>query len=319
MSLAAINAVWKCSRAKGSGLLVLLAVADYAHDDGRDAWMKLSTLAAKSRMTERGVLQVLSRLKRDGEVEIEQNETGRTVTGGYRPRRFIHVLCALDPEKFSGAEPEKISGAAAENPKSFQVKPEKISGKTRTGKHQEPERRRFAYKEDPSGNCQEHKRRVCVGHRPHPLDEPAAMTPAAIALFDELWAVYPDKTSRVGALRAWHALQPTEELARFIVEHVKVRVAAGWGRALPGVFQARPPFLARFLDERRWQEHYQPPRLIPGPARAAVEGQLVMRSCQACGHVLEGRVVNGVDVYPPCPQCAPAGQASDQGHARRVM
>ncbi len=323
MSVAAVARVWERSKAKGSELLVLLAIADYAHDDGRDAWPTVEKLAAKSRMSERAVYDVLDRLKAMNELGIEKNQAGRTVRGGYRPRQFMHVLCCGgEPAESAGSSPKRnLKKLQAEPAESAGSDPAETAGGTCSPPHDEPADSSNSNKEDPLVIRQQPlPGRVCVGRNAHPLDEPAVIGPAAVALFDELWNVYPDKTNRVGALRAWHALQPTEELARFVIAHVKVRVAAGWGRELSGVFQPRPPFLARFLDERRWQEQYRPPRLVkPTTTSAAVEGQLVMRSCRTCGVVVEGHVVNGVEVYAACPRCASAGLTSDQEHARSVM
>jgi Helix-turn-helix domain len=74
MSIQLINAVWKCSKQKKSGaLVVLLAVADYANPDGI-AWPAVATLARKARMSKRNLQRWLSSLQRDGELEIFRNE-----------------------------------------------------------------------------------------------------------------------------------------------------------------------------------------------------------------------------------------------------
>ena len=106
MSVRAVARVWELSTAKGGELLVLLAIADYAEDDGRHAWPTVLKLAAKSRMSERGVRDVLRRLEHLGELAIEKNTTGRRVRDGHRPRAFMHVLCCAD-------QPAKIAGESS--------------------------------------------------------------------------------------------------------------------------------------------------------------------------------------------------------------
>jgi hypothetical protein len=54
--------VWEHSRHKGSALLLLLAIADHAHDDGSGAWPSVAHLARKVRMSERQVQRVLRTL-----------------------------------------------------------------------------------------------------------------------------------------------------------------------------------------------------------------------------------------------------------------
>jgi hypothetical protein len=51
--------VWEHSRHKGSALLLLLAIADHAHDDGSGAWPSVAHLARKVRMSERQVQRLI--------------------------------------------------------------------------------------------------------------------------------------------------------------------------------------------------------------------------------------------------------------------
>jgi helix-turn-helix protein len=77
MSIELTNAVWKRSRQKKSGaLVVLLAIADYANADGI-AWPAVPTLARKARMSKRNVQRWLSALQRDGELKVLRNEGRR--------------------------------------------------------------------------------------------------------------------------------------------------------------------------------------------------------------------------------------------------
>lgn len=70
MSIALMSAIWKASPAKGSGLLLLLAIADFANDDGV-AYPAIATLAAKTRLSERNVQYLLRQLEEEGELRTE--------------------------------------------------------------------------------------------------------------------------------------------------------------------------------------------------------------------------------------------------------
>jgi hypothetical protein len=83
MSIEAIDAVWKFSRQKKSGaLLVLLAVADHINKEGI-AWPAVSTLALKVRMSKRNVQRWLCELQKAGELEVHKNQ-GRRGSNIYR-------------------------------------------------------------------------------------------------------------------------------------------------------------------------------------------------------------------------------------------
>ena len=85
MSIEATNAVWKSSRQKKSGaLVVLLAIADYINTEG-NAWPAVSTLAQKVRMSKRNVQRWLRALVNAGELEIHKNQ-GRRGSNIYRIR-----------------------------------------------------------------------------------------------------------------------------------------------------------------------------------------------------------------------------------------
>jgi hypothetical protein len=72
MSIKCMDRVWSHSRSKGSALLLLLAIADHAHDDGTGAWPSQETLARKTRMSVRQVRRLLDLLAAGGELTIEE-------------------------------------------------------------------------------------------------------------------------------------------------------------------------------------------------------------------------------------------------------
>ena len=78
MSIRVMTSVWDDLRTQAhSELLVLLALADWANDDGY-CWPTISALATKARLSERAVQQILGRLTATGRI--------RRIQGGGRGR-----------------------------------------------------------------------------------------------------------------------------------------------------------------------------------------------------------------------------------------
>lgn len=77
MSLRAIVAVFEHSKSRLGDRLVLLALADYAHDTGANAYPSIDTLAEKALVDRRTVQRSLAELQRLGEVK----QTGTTSRG----------------------------------------------------------------------------------------------------------------------------------------------------------------------------------------------------------------------------------------------
>lgn len=69
MSIAASRIVWERSKASGSALVVLLALADHANDD-LEAWPAQSTLARLAKITDRQVRAILADLVAAGDIEV---------------------------------------------------------------------------------------------------------------------------------------------------------------------------------------------------------------------------------------------------------
>lgn len=77
MSLRAILAVLELSEARLAHRLVMVALADYAHDDGTNAFPSVPTIARKARVDERTVQRALRELEEAGELRA----TGKTRSG----------------------------------------------------------------------------------------------------------------------------------------------------------------------------------------------------------------------------------------------
>lgn len=72
MAIAVMSAVWEESSLGGTELLLLLAIADYANQDGT-AYPSVPTLANKIRMSERNTHYLLKKIVEAGELDIERN------------------------------------------------------------------------------------------------------------------------------------------------------------------------------------------------------------------------------------------------------
>ena len=75
MSIEIMSYIWKNGPQNQSETIVLLALADYANDEG-ECWPSINGLMQKSRLSERGVQQILRRLEGQGWLEIKYG-TGR--------------------------------------------------------------------------------------------------------------------------------------------------------------------------------------------------------------------------------------------------
>jgi hypothetical protein len=83
MSIRIMSRVWAEAPYAGSRLLVLLALADWANEEGI-CWPSLLTIANKTRLGSRQVNNILRRLLADQAISIEKAGGGRGVVNHYR-------------------------------------------------------------------------------------------------------------------------------------------------------------------------------------------------------------------------------------------
>jgi hypothetical protein len=72
VSIFVTSQVWKNAPVKGSDLLVLLALSDFANDDGI-CWPAMATIADKARISERSAQRACRAMAESGLIEIEEN------------------------------------------------------------------------------------------------------------------------------------------------------------------------------------------------------------------------------------------------------
>lgn len=109
MSIRVMSRVWDSSHQEGGRLLVLLALADWADDDGK-CWPKLSQLATKARMSVRTAQRALLDLEEEGEIE-------RTGTGGRGQACTYRVLSGKGDSLSPITEPERVTSQARKGDK----------------------------------------------------------------------------------------------------------------------------------------------------------------------------------------------------------
>lgn len=81
MSWQATKAVWKHTQQTGYGKLLMLALAEYANENGR-CWPSVETLATKIDVKPRSIKRLISQAEEAGELKIERN-IGRGNTNEY--------------------------------------------------------------------------------------------------------------------------------------------------------------------------------------------------------------------------------------------
>jgi hypothetical protein len=130
--------VWEHSKAKGSALLLLLALADFADSDHAQCWPAVQRLAFMIRMSERNTQYLLRKLAADGHIAIKLRGSPRK-TNLYQVLRPWCKDCAVQTTE--GATGRTGDGAKvfAPDPKSSEPKPEKRENARACGEGEKPQ------------------------------------------------------------------------------------------------------------------------------------------------------------------------------------
>lgn len=131
MSVRTMARVWEFSKNKGNDLLMLLAIADFADDDGK-AYPSVPTLAEKCRMKPRNASTILAALRVSGELEVRLNE-------GPRGANMYRIVLSAQPLQIR-AGVQKRAGVqdCASTPAETRTKPLHVSAYEPSLNHQEP-------------------------------------------------------------------------------------------------------------------------------------------------------------------------------------
>lgn len=105
MSIRVMSKVWELAPFTEGTLLALLALADWADDDGM-CWPKVDQLAVKARLTRSGTQYCLRRLIEEGAVVVEKESLGPG-----KPRVFRIGAQYLSPSYEKGAQQNDKRGS----------------------------------------------------------------------------------------------------------------------------------------------------------------------------------------------------------------
>jgi hypothetical protein len=218
-----MNYVWQHSQQSGGALLVLLAIADHASDDGGNAWPSLPTLALKARLSERQVVNVLHQLEGAGEIVVDRGR-GRGQVNHYR------VVLRETGNSFS--ENNSLKGKheiRAEKVKS--ATPKKVKSATEKVKPISPEP---SIEPSMGGN--------------RPKEPPSHAREERFARF---WMAYPRKDKKREA-REWFARhRPDDATIDLMIDAIARQAQSAQWQKEGGRFIPMP---SSWLNDRRWED-----------------------------------------------------------------
>lgn len=226
MSVKVMARVWAQSTRKDGELLVMLALADFANDQG-ECWPSIPVLAEKARLTERQVRRVLDKLEDIGEIRRIRSTGGRN-----RRTRYFLTL----PENADIITGKKLQGNE-ENPdmedrKTLVPVSGALNHHRTVNKNTEP---------NGSESLSHSKKR-----------KQSAPDPAILTAFHEFYQAFPRHVAKQEAERAWRKLNPDAELVKAIM--------AGVRRYAEEVKGAEPQYIKHpgpWLNGRRWEDEVE--------------------------------------------------------------
>lgn len=277
MSVAAITWVLEHSEAELGARLVMIAIADAANSEGRNAWPSIATIARHSRLSERNVKRILPRLEQSGELGIERNRgpygvhvynlplvtrsQGTVQSETTRPPRGKSASSARP-----GPTPLATQGGDKLSPPGVTNRTEGGDKSSTQGVTQRHPNQELKQKPDPSSTtplpplqgvlgvdsgCSD-----CGGTGEKAVAGPGGWTtqyePCAClakspeGLFRMVWNEYPRPQNWERAFRRFLGFAPTLQLTHQIIRGIRAyRQTDQW-------LQGRIPFLDKFLRRRQW-------------------------------------------------------------------
>lgn len=253
MSIKVMSHVWDHSPHTGSDLLMLLAIADHANDEGL-AWPSIPTLAKKCRVGKRQAIYIIQKLERAGSLSIEHGG-GRGHASVYRVKGASQctvsqkgaVECTVLEEKVQCSAPlPEIKGALQRTKGAVQCTPTIIDPSEELKPKDPPL--------PPTGELGWIEGSVVTGGRarPQPIYPPG---------FLQFWDGYPParRASKPTCLKVWHKAhledRTTEVCAK--VEGLKHTV---WQGKEPHFI----PMTLTWLSQGRYDDDPMTPPAKPG-------------------------------------------------------
>lgn len=237
MSINVMRAVWERSLAGGSELLALLALADWADDDGR-CFPSVASIAKKTRLSKSQVQRVVHGLIDAGVVQVEGNEAGGAPGATRRYRILVEQLTGS-----TGATGRVEATGSANDTRRGRISATGSAGATgRTDAA------------DGSHPCGE----TGSTHATQTIIEPSVTTRVG-GRFDDFWAAWPQserKHDKAKCEQKW-SRSGLDEIADEILADIAVkRQTQKW---LQGYIEA--PLV--YLNGKRWLDGVTPSAVDP--------------------------------------------------------
>ena len=203
--------------------MILLVIADHATDEGDNAWPSQQTIATRASCNVRTVQRSINKLVEDGYLWVQKRGGGSaTCRDDRRPHRYTIVLSKLRGDKTTPRTKQRPDIDDMNDP----------TLTTDTGRLSRPMK--------------------------HPKETPIE-TPGE---FETFWKIYPRKTAKGAARKAWDKL--TEENRKAALTGAK-RFAAD-----PNREDLWTPYPATWLNAEQWEDEPLPPlKLSPEAIREA--------------------------------------------------
>lgn len=224
--------VWESSQHAGSDLLMLLAIADFADDDG-NAYPAVSTLAAKCRMKPRNCRYLLRTLEESGELSIEMG------TGPHGANFYRINLESLGLQRSAGVQSLAGLQHSATPPATQCRNPLHHSAAKPSKNHQEPPISAHAAKN------QQHE--------------------AADDGFADFWAQYPKRVGKQAAAKAWKRVKPKDRPLLMAALALQKKSPA-WEKDA-GAYIPHP---STWLNGKRWEDEQPATQGCVAPADNSV-------------------------------------------------
>lgn len=216
MSVRVMTWVWDNSRAKGNERLLLLAIADFAHDDGDGAYPSVARLMAKTRLTRPTVIALTRRLEELGELEVLRS-------GGRRPHVYRVLMGRERGTPLADAPDALTNRKEPQQSENFRVAPT-LKSTTPTLKNPTPTLK--STEPNPKARLYPKPLGTVIENRQEPLENTRAKTkrtktqidpdwepsPRDVAFAEKTWADAPglDMALEVEQFKSHHAAKLTE-------------------------------------------------------------------------------------------------------------
>ena len=214
--------------AGGGEMLLALALADHAHDDGTNIYPSVNHLSIKTRQSERTIQYQLRKMEECGWLVLVADEKG----GRGKAREY-----RINREWLKGAEIAPFIKGATDD----------IKGAT----------------DDIKGATDDIKGAIAVAPESSiTIIEPSITinkpSVQKCTEFDLFWNAYPNKTGKQDALKKWLKIKPPLQ---------KIISALTWQKESQQWQQGYIPNPATYLNQHRWEDEPKPDQVSPMTAR----------------------------------------------------